>query len=313
MLYFRFFCDVREPDLRTSCSKGCTDRVHETTILGKAPKLLIINTSRNTTSTNFCQTPVEIPSSLYLDGFIGDSYGSINYSLISVVYCYGNNLSGGHFHCALFNRDNTCVIFDDGSGNTYSSASVLCDLRRQKHTHIAVYVLETNANSQFYSNDESLPWSYNEENLKVVESIYYDNQPLPPNITERDVFSLLNGGMLNGDIIHAFLTSLVTTKQNLKTEIVSPILYQILQNMEKEEKRSVFIKYLAIDNFLENDIIFYVTSSHWVLLVLYVKEGKGVYVDSLLSFTNIHETLKPIFQYLNAYCQIYGIKKTGEY
>ena len=86
--------------------------------------------------------------------------------------------------------------------------------------------------------------------------------------------------------------------------------------MEKEEKRSVFIKYLAIDDFLENDIIFVfvnVTSSHWVLLVLYAKEGKGVYVDSLLSFTNIHETLKPIFQYLNAYCQIYGIKKTGEY
>ena len=66
-LYFRFFCDVREPELRTSCSKGCTGRVHETTILGAAPKLRIINTSRNTTSINFCQTPVEIPSSRYLD------------------------------------------------------------------------------------------------------------------------------------------------------------------------------------------------------------------------------------------------------
>ena len=122
--------------------------------------------------------------------------------------------------------------------------------------------------------------------------------------------------MLNGDIIHAFLASLVTTKQNLKTEIVSPILYQILQNMGKEEKRSVFIKYLTIDDFLKNDIIFVpinAKSSHWVLLVLYPKEEKGVYIDSLLSFTNIHETLKPIFQYLNAYCQIYGIKKTGEY
>ena len=117
-------------------------------------------------------------------------------------------------------------------------------------------MLERNANSQFYPNDESLPWSYNEENLKVVESIYYDNQPLPPNVTERDVFSLLNGDMLNGDIIHAFLASLVTTKQNLKTEIVSPILYQILQNMGKEEKRSDFIKYLTIDDFLKNDIIF---------------------------------------------------------
>ena len=46
--------------------------------------------------------------------------------------------------------------------------------------------------------------------------------------------------MLNGDIIHAFLTSQVTTKQNLKREIVSPILYQILQNMGKGEETSVF-------------------------------------------------------------------------
>ena len=86
LLCFRFFCDVREPDLRTSCSEGCTGRVHETTILRTALKLLIINTSQNTTSTNFCQKLVEIPSSLYLDGFLGDSYGSINYTLISVVY-----------------------------------------------------------------------------------------------------------------------------------------------------------------------------------------------------------------------------------
>ena len=105
-------------------------------------------------------------------------------------------------------------------------------------------------------NGESLPWSDNEENLKVVENIYYDNQPLPPNITERDIFTLLNGDMLNGDIIHAFLTSLVTKKQNLKTGIVSPILCQILQNMGKEEKRSVFIKYLTNDGFLKNDIFF---------------------------------------------------------
>ena len=129
LLCFRSFCDVREPDLRTSCSKRCTKRVHETTILGTAPKLPIINTSQNTTLTNFCQTPIEMPSSLYLDSFIGDSYGSINYALISIVYRYGNNLSGGHFNCALFNRDDTCIIFDDGSGNTYSSASVLCDFR----------------------------------------------------------------------------------------------------------------------------------------------------------------------------------------
>ena len=110
----------------------------------------------------------------------------------------------------LFNRDDTCIIFDDGSENTYSLAFILCDLWRQKHTDIAVDVLERNANSQFYLNDESLPWSCNEENLKVVESIYYDNQLLPPNITERDIFSLLNGDLLNGDIIHAFLKSFLT-------------------------------------------------------------------------------------------------------
>ena len=42
LLYFRFFCDVREPDLRTSCSKGCTDRVHETTILGQHQNYLLL-------------------------------------------------------------------------------------------------------------------------------------------------------------------------------------------------------------------------------------------------------------------------------
>ena len=110
--------------------------------------------------------------------------------------------------------------------------------------------------------------------LKVVESIYYDSRLLPPNIIERDIFTLLNGDVLNGNIIHAFLVSLVATKQNLKTEIVSPILYQILENVGKEEKRSVFIKYLTDDNFLKNDNIFVpvnVTSSHWVLLVFYPK------------------------------------------
>ena len=65
LLYFRFFCDVREPYLRVNCSEGCTRRGHETTILGTAPKLLIIKTSRSITSTNFCQPPIEIPSSLY--------------------------------------------------------------------------------------------------------------------------------------------------------------------------------------------------------------------------------------------------------
>ena len=62
--------------------------------------------------------------------------------------------------------------------------------------------------------------------------------------------------MLNGDIIHVFLKSLVTTKQNLKTEIVPPIHAYILRNIGKEEKGSVCIKYLAIDDFLKNDIIF---------------------------------------------------------
>ena len=65
---------------------------------------------------------------------------------------------------------------------------------------------------------------------------------------------------------------------------MSPILHRILRNMGKEEKRSVFIKYLAIDNFLKNDMIFVpinAKSSHWVLLVLYPTEGKRVYFDSL--------------------------------
>ena len=82
--------------------------------------------------------------------------------------------------------------------------------------------------------------------------------------------------------------------------------------MRKEQKRNVFIKYLAIDDSLKNDIIFLpinAKSSHWGLFVLYRKEEKDVHFESLLSFTNIHETLKPVFQYLNAYGQIYVLKK----
>ena len=43
LLYFRFFfCDIREQDLRTSCSKGWTCRVHETTILGEHQNYLLL-------------------------------------------------------------------------------------------------------------------------------------------------------------------------------------------------------------------------------------------------------------------------------
>ena len=65
------------------------------------------------------------------------------------------------------------------------------------------------------------------------------------------------------------------------------------------------MKYLKKKNdLLENDILLVsinIKNEHWVLLALYPKLGEAVYFDSLLSSSDISETLKPFFQYINCY------------
>ena len=113
LLYAKFFCFLKEEDEKTRCSSGYSDKIHNISILESAPKLLVICTARNTSSTVYCETATEVPYCIYLDSFIGDSYGSVTYTLVAVIFLYGSCLSTGHFNCILFNRDGTCIMFDD--------------------------------------------------------------------------------------------------------------------------------------------------------------------------------------------------------
>ena len=61
---------------------------------------------------------------------------------------------------------------------------------------------------------------------------------MPSAITERDIFNVLNG-----DVIDSFICSLIS-KQHLKADAISSILSQILANMIFRENRSIFMKYL---------------------------------------------------------------------
>ena len=54
-----------------------------------------------------------MPYCIYLDSFIGDPCGSVTYTLVAIIYPYGSCLSIGHLNVILFDRDGTCILFDD--------------------------------------------------------------------------------------------------------------------------------------------------------------------------------------------------------
>ena len=128
LLYAKCFCSLKKEDERTRCSSGCSGQIHEASILGSASKLFIVCTACNTSSTVYCETPVEVPYCIYLDSFIGDSCGSVTYTLVAIIYRYGSCLSTGHFSCILFNRDGTCIHFDDTKKCIYETENVLRDV-----------------------------------------------------------------------------------------------------------------------------------------------------------------------------------------
>ena len=56
LLYAKCFCSLKEEDERKRCSSGCSGKIHETFILGSAPKLFVVCTAHNTSSTVYCKT-----------------------------------------------------------------------------------------------------------------------------------------------------------------------------------------------------------------------------------------------------------------
>ena len=215
LLYGKCYCSLKEEDERTRCSSGCSDRIHETSILGSAPKLFVVFTARNTSSTVYHVTLIEVPYCIYLNSFIGDSCGSVIYTHDAIIYRYGSSLSTDHFNCILFNRDSACILFDDTKKCIYETENVLRDVERQKHTHIAIYIHEKTVFTQFCSTDNTLPWSYDSSHLKAVENIYYGNAKIHSAISDRDIFNVLKLDSLNGDVVDSFICSLILKQQYL--------------------------------------------------------------------------------------------------
>ena len=138
LIYSKFSCGIHEQDERTHCNEICSGKVHETLKLGAAPKVFIACTARNTSSKEYCLTPVEVPYCLYLDKFVFDWCGSITYTLVSLTYRYGSHLSTGQFNCILFNRDGTCCSFDDTNKTLHDTEVVLRDQKAEEHSHCHV-------------------------------------------------------------------------------------------------------------------------------------------------------------------------------
>ena len=212
----------------------------------------------------------------------------------------------------LFNREGTCCGFNGTSKTIYDTEVVLRDPERQRHTHIAIYVQEKYVRIHFYPVYDSLPWSYDGSKLEVVENVFYQSSKLMGEVSERDIFNLLKMDKLNGDVINSFLTSLIRTNTKIKEEIVTPLLPHFLLNISKAEERHTLMKNILADDFLDNDMQFWpinVRNILWVLLVIYPKLEKGIYLDSMLSVMDVKQTLAPIFQYIKYYCQIRKLQK----
>ena len=101
LIYSKFSCGIHEQDERTHCNEICSGKVHETLKLGAAPKVFIACTARNTSSKEYCLTPVEVPYCLYLDKFVFDSCGSITYTDM-LLCCLIKTCCVFHLNYSLF-------------------------------------------------------------------------------------------------------------------------------------------------------------------------------------------------------------------
>ena len=80
-------------------------------------------------------------------------------------------------------------------------------------------------------------------------------------------------------------------------------------------KQKYFFEMPKKNDLLKNDILLVpinIKNEHWALLVLYPKLGEAINLNSLLSFSDISETLRPFFQYINCYCKLHSIEKNWE-
>ena len=79
---------------------------------------------------------------LYFDHLVAEKHPSFTYSLVSVIYRYGNVVEQVHFNCALFSNNSVCKVFDDATIKQATCEEVLLDVAKQRHSHVCFYVLD---------------------------------------------------------------------------------------------------------------------------------------------------------------------------
>ena len=113
LIYSKFFCNKNNRTKIVKCDCDSGSFILESWIFLQPPKVLVIYTSRNIDGRKYCDSVVEIPASLYFDHLVAGKHPSFTYSLVSVIYRYGNVVEQGHFNCALFSNNSVCKVFDD--------------------------------------------------------------------------------------------------------------------------------------------------------------------------------------------------------
>ena len=85
LLYAKCFCSLKAEDEKLRCNRGWSDKVHEFSILGSAPKLIAVCTASNISSTVYCETLIEVSYFICLDSVIGDSCDLVTYTFVAIV------------------------------------------------------------------------------------------------------------------------------------------------------------------------------------------------------------------------------------
>ena len=106
--------------------------IHESSIIFQPPKVLVIYSSRNIDGRKYCDTVVEIRTSLYFDYLIAGKH-LLTHSLAAVIYRYGNVIEQSHSNSVLFSNNFVCKVFNDATIKQMTYEEVLLGVVKQRH------------------------------------------------------------------------------------------------------------------------------------------------------------------------------------
>ena len=148
-----FFINNRTKIVKSDCDSGSFTR--ESSIFLQLTKVHEICTSRSIDGRKYCDTAVEIPTSLYFDHLVAGKHPSFTYSIVSVIYAYGTIVEQGRFICASFSNNSVCKVFDDVTIKQATYEEVLLDVVKQKRSHVCFYILDKVIDIQKFAKKES--------------------------------------------------------------------------------------------------------------------------------------------------------------